>query len=313
MGLYCALYMGNILFPMPMRWMWPESSRDTLINLRLLGKVEVARYDTGDVRFIKRHLPQSSSWIYGTMYEPYGEWVSYAPDGTVASRIRFPDPTGRWIEWHENGNRKQEINYRVGEFHGKWCVWYRDGQKEWLQEYLHGKMHGLERMWYENGRLYLEYRYRDGRRVGVGSEWHPNGRTKSTAQYGDDGYMLEQCWREDGTKESREEYVNSRKHGQSIYWNQDGVVILTESYEGGKLHGKREKFFPDGSKWLEQSYDANEPNGIWVSYSPDGQILSRLTFPGANGLWVEYVDANTNVKTRYIDGIGGPDNLILDR
>ena len=45
----------------------------------------------------------------------------------------WPNATGKWIEWHDNGIKAMEGEYLDGEEHGKWTEWYYNGElaQEW--------------------------------------------------------------------------------------------------------------------------------------------------------------------------------------
>jgi antitoxin component YwqK of YwqJK toxin-antitoxin module len=43
------------------------------------------------------------------------------------------------INWHENGQKREERTYKDGERDGLYTVWYKNGQKEYEITYKDGK------------------------------------------------------------------------------------------------------------------------------------------------------------------------------
>ena len=50
--------------------------------------------------------------------------------------------TGKWIYWHENGNKSYECEYIDGKETGKWISWYENKNKSSEGEYINGKLTG---------------------------------------------------------------------------------------------------------------------------------------------------------------------------
>ena len=58
------------------------------------------------------------------------EQVCKEPDGTKQ---------GKWTAWYDNGQKKEEGEYKDGIRHGKWSDWLRNGQQVSEVEYKHGE------------------------------------------------------------------------------------------------------------------------------------------------------------------------------
>ena len=87
-------------------------------------------------------------------------------DGHV-SKISYHKITGNKIElvkeidWYTNGQKKEEVTYKDGEYDGLWTYWDENGQKWAERTYKDGKE--IESTyWYENGQKESEITYKDG-------------------------------------------------------------------------------------------------------------------------------------------------------
>jgi antitoxin component YwqK of YwqJK toxin-antitoxin module len=84
-----------------------------------------------------------------------------------ASKISYHKITGNKIElvkeidWYTNGQKKEEVTYKDGEYDGLWTYWDENGQKWAERTYKDGKE--IESTsWYENGQKESEITYKDG-------------------------------------------------------------------------------------------------------------------------------------------------------
>jgi tetratricopeptide (TPR) repeat protein len=69
------------------------------------------------------------------------------------------------IGWHENGQKKDEGNFKVGKLDGKYTEWYEDGQKKDEGNFKDGKLDGKYTEWYENGQIKKETNCEDGKYI----------------------------------------------------------------------------------------------------------------------------------------------------
>jgi len=119
---------------------------------------------------------------------------------------------GLCTDWYENGQKKEEINYKNGKRDGLYTQWYENGQKEYEFTYKDDEEDGLFTSWYENGQKKYERTFKDGKEDGLYTQWYENGQKKSEWNR-KDGKLIcitKKEWNEDGTL-WRE-------------WNEDGTV-----------------------------------------------------------------------------------------
>ena len=61
--------------------------------------------------------------------------------------------TGKYILYHENGNKRYEGNFSIGKMDGKQIKWHENGQKSYEANYKKGKEHGIVKSWDREGNL----------------------------------------------------------------------------------------------------------------------------------------------------------------
>ena len=122
--------------------------------------------------------------------------------------------TGKYIEWHDNGNKKKEEEYKDGrkeekfiEWHRtgtlqcegefkdgkleeKWIRWYDDGQKESEGEYKDGEKEGKWIAWHRTGNIWYEGEFKDGKLEGKWIRWYDNGQKESEGEYKDGKFLF---------------------------------------------------------------------------------------------------------------------------
>ena len=81
---------------------------------------------------------------------------------------------GPTTEWHENGQKKQETNWK-------------DNKEE-----------GPSTMWYKNGQKFREGNFKDGKEDGLAVAWRPNGQKLAEADFKDGELIYEKFWNSKG-------------------------------------------------------------------------------------------------------------------
>ena len=70
--------------------------------------------------------------------------------------------TGKFFDFHDNGQKKGEANLKDGKPHGDATGWHENGQKESEANLKDGKQHGLSVLWHKNGQKKAEGNFKDG-------------------------------------------------------------------------------------------------------------------------------------------------------
>jgi antitoxin component YwqK of YwqJK toxin-antitoxin module len=257
-GLYLALYALNLLLPIVPELVTPPELYPLMFKLGLIGHTEKAYYDSGRLRYEKGWVPGQVNLLYGSLYNRFGQWQSFSPDGRVTCTVTFPGATGKWIEWHANGNMALETHYEDGKIHGTQKHWLEDGSRLWEEDFEHGVRNGRRLQWYPNGVLMDEAHFASGEADGKWTYWYPDGKKREERQYdadkkcgtwksyGPNGELSAELefphangrwveWYENGVKALDGEYVDGREHGDWSTWGYDGKVEKITTYDHGSF------------------------------------------------------------------------------
>ena len=85
---------------------------------------------------------------------------------------------GKSKSWHENGELKQDIEWKNGLREGSHVSYHDNGEKESEATLLNGQPHGLYTVWDKDGNKINESRFVNGTHHGVRTQWHSNGQKK---------------------------------------------------------------------------------------------------------------------------------------
>jgi cytochrome c5 len=91
--------------------------------------------------------------------------------------------TGKWVTWHVNGQKANDIQYRNGQYDGKFTAFYDNGSKCFQQHYTQHVCHGTDTGWHRDGKRAYEGRYEHGKQVGTWRWWNENGQIESVKEY----------------------------------------------------------------------------------------------------------------------------------
>ena len=106
--------------------------------------------------------------------------------------------TGKVFEFHYNGQKKSEGNYKDGKRDGPVVVWHENGQKHVEAGYKDGKYDGFWTMWYEKGQKNSEVNFKDGKPDGLTVSWHENGQNRTEINYKDGTVISSKYWNSKG-------------------------------------------------------------------------------------------------------------------
>jgi antitoxin component YwqK of YwqJK toxin-antitoxin module len=82
-------------------------------------------------------------------------------EGVVYLKNSDSPYTGKYFEFHDNGQKKSEENYKDGKSDGLSVTWHENGQKEGEINFKDGKPDGLTVSWHENGQKMMESTFKD--------------------------------------------------------------------------------------------------------------------------------------------------------
>ncbi len=215
-------------------------------------------------------------------YVKDGTWVQWHPNGQKVSEGEYRDGKqhGKWTEWYENGQKWIEGKFRNGEKHSTWVQWHPNGQKDSEGEYRDGKQYGKWIYWHENGQKRGEGTYLDGNNHGEWIYWHENGQkwTEGPFQNGEKyGKWVE--WYENGQKRGEGTYLDGNNHGEWIYWHDNGQQSAEGSYVSGKRHGLWTEWLITGEKKYEVIFDKGKEVDRWFFIAESKKIKRFVEIP----------------------------------
>ena len=106
----------------------------------------------------------------------------------------------KYVEYYDNGQKKEEITYKDGKPDGLWSWWHENGQKKSEGTYKDGKEDELVRIkWYSNGQKRSERMYKSGKYDGLSTFWYMNGQKWHEGTYKDGERISSKYWNEDGS------------------------------------------------------------------------------------------------------------------
>ena len=107
---------------------------------------------------------------------------------------------GVWKLYYENGQVKQEENWKDGYYEGLWKYFNENGQIMREVNYKDGEDDGLHRSWYENGQLEMEENYKDGALDGLWKLYYKNGQLQLEQNWKDGIFINSKCWDKEGNE-----------------------------------------------------------------------------------------------------------------
>ena len=133
--------------------------------------------------------------------------------------------------WYENGQKKEEWNFKGGKSDEVTTFWFEGGQKSGEDIYKEGRL--LSSIsWKPNGEKCPLTNVKNGN--GVMVYYYENGQIEQMCNW-KDGKLHGPCtnWYENGQKEFEENYRNDKQHGLCIYYKEDGTEDFRETYKDG--------------------------------------------------------------------------------
>jgi antitoxin component YwqK of YwqJK toxin-antitoxin module len=131
--------------------------------------------------------------------------------------------TGKYFEFHDNGQKKSEENYKDGKYDGLTVYWYENGGKAGEGNFKDGKPDGLTVSWHENGQKKTEINYKDGKYDGPAVGWHDNGQKEGEINFGKQ-HGLSVLWHKNGQKKAEGNYKDGTPISEK-FWNSKGEEV----------------------------------------------------------------------------------------
>ena len=142
--------------------------------------------------------------------DAYSGWVKETDEkGNLKSlgKLKSGKKQGRWTSWHENREKKSEIQYVGDVMGGDFFEWHANGQVKARGQTKDGEMDGHWVGWYENG-------------------------TKAGVQWCNVGHLVSALsWKPDGSK--CPETNATKGNGVFVEYNEDGSIDKRQIFKDG--------------------------------------------------------------------------------
>lgn len=184
--------------------------------------------------------------------------------------------TGKWREYHPNGQMKSEIAYKGGLMDGTAKQFDKDGRLTDINQMNNGSvasdpggvvMIDLYKEYHNNGKVKLIGGFKNGLKSGIFREYDREGTLVNGFVYVNDTLISE------GMVEAGGVFV-----GEWINYYRDGTPKSSGSFVDGKKDGKWIFYYENGKKEQTGQFKENVVTGNWVWYYENGQIKKTEFF-----------------------------------
>jgi antitoxin component YwqK of YwqJK toxin-antitoxin module len=199
--------------------------------------------------------------------------IETSSEGRFIYLYNFGYLHGEQKDFYEKSNPKGELNFR--------------NNLKLLSNFKYGNENGKTYCYYESGKINLELNFLDGKLDGIQSTFHEvgplYGNPKENITY-KNGLVsgLRERFYENRQLELKENYLDNKLHGLSIYWDSNGVKKAELNYSKGLLNGYLRRWYNENQMQMEISYKDGKENGIETTWYPNGNVKSQNSFK--NGL-----------------------------
>ncbi len=239
-------------------------------------------------------------------YSPEGNIITLIEykRGFVIDRIRINRKDknnlkqGKWYVFWDNGNIKQEGNYRDDKKDGYFKDYAENGDLISVTKYLNDirqdeaaeiKKLDIVNEYYPDGKLKVSQTYRNGIPEGIRREYNELGQIVQSFIFTKGIRIGEGIVREDGAREghwiefypdstlkSEGDYKDDKPVGDWKYFYPNGKVEQTGKYTStGKLTGTWKWYYSDSQLKVEESYRNGVKDGLRTEYSEDGKVMEE--------------------------------------
>lgn len=184
---------------------------------------------------------------------------------------------GPWKEFYEQGELKNEGNYKNGLREGGWVFYYRNGKEEQQGAYRKGKPDGDWKWTYRNGQTWRAEVFYDGLEEGNAIEYNDTGKVVTKGNYlsGE----REGDWLIDlGDLRMEGGYVAGQRNGVWKYYYSDGKLNFEGKFEQGLEIGKHTGYYNSGQIETYGLYKFGKKEGDWISYEKDGILRRTINY-----------------------------------
>ena len=180
------------------------------------------------------YLPNQQKPYSGENLCVYLSNGQYYSQGEIIKGLR----DGKWTEWHENGQKEWEENFKDGDLVKRTqFLYYDNNQIKSEINFKDDKKGGKSTIWYKNGQIESERYYKDNQLNGKSTYWDKNGQKFIDANYKDDNPDGKWTfWKNNGQKDEERNYKEGDLVDKTIfkYGYFTGHLKSVKKYKDGK-------------------------------------------------------------------------------
>jgi len=224
------------------------------------------------------YLPNQDKPFTGENLCIYSLNGQYHSKGKIVKGLK----EGTWNYWHENGQKKLDIDYVNGEksqrefYEYSIGELYDNGKPKSSQGWKNDKEDGQWSEWYENGQIKSDGAYLEGNKVGKWFDWHENGQLNRERNYKSnklDGKVI--GWEDNGEILWESNYKDGKEHGLFTDFR-DGVISSEREYDNGQL--LKSTYFKNSLKQIESYFENGKHHGKETFWNDYGLVKSVDTY-----------------------------------
>lgn len=211
-------------------------------------------------------------------------------NGQLRNELNFKDgkKDGKYTSYYENGQVKQEGNFKDGKQDGKWIYYHSNGKPMGKGNFLNGDSsnfgstgipkNGRDGIWifyYENGQVEVEGNFKDGKEDGKFTWHYENGQLEQERNFKDgtaDGKFT--SYYENGQLKDERKEVNGEKDGVCKTYFENGQLQYEYNFKDGKEDGKSTWYYENGQLQQELNFKDGKYEGLQVTYNEEGELTA---------------------------------------
>lgn len=216
--------------------------------------------------------------------------------------------TGQWVELHDNGKIKKQMNYVNGLPNGVAKEFSPTGKIIKVDTYVNGTINSeltdkqldtlttkkinIVYQYYQDKRIKSVKYFNDSIPVGLHIFYNQNGKIEKAIQYNDYGEIIAQgivdtnlqkqdqwSYFEFGTiLIAKGNYTNNKKQGEWFFYYPSGNIRQSGFYDNDKPINKWTWYYETGKKMREENYIEGLLNGETYEYSPSGDTILKCSY-----------------------------------
>ncbi|WP_333821123.1 tetratricopeptide repeat protein [Ohtaekwangia sp.] len=214
--------------------------------------------------------------------------------------------TGRWVYFHNNGERSAEGEYSAaGEKIGTWkyylntgaiksiensesgevTVYFPEGARRQHFFLKNDEIEGEVELYHACGGVREKLLYKAGKRHGKGQSYFPSGKVDMTYEYADDKAVGDfTSYFENGQIYSVTKYKNDLREGPYVEYYASGKLKMKGTYASDHSTGTWMYYYPTGRLEKTGAFKNGTSVGEWVFYDARGVVTEKRNF-NAEGLY----------------------------